>query len=60
MILLMVSVFRQPQQTQLRIVVTLTKIIVAYLLKAKIVKPAETAVARKWLCKHARCYAMAQ
>jgi hypothetical protein len=29
--------------------------IVAYLLKARIVKPAETAIAREQLCKHARC-----
>jgi hypothetical protein len=29
--------------------------IVAYLLKARIVKPAETAVDREALCKHARC-----
>jgi hypothetical protein len=29
--------------------------IVARLLKAKYVKPAETAVAKKRLCKHGRC-----
>jgi hypothetical protein len=29
--------------------------IVACLLKARIVKPAETAVAREWLHKHAHC-----
>jgi hypothetical protein len=32
---------------------------VACLLKVRIVKPAETAVAREWFCKHARCSAMA-
>jgi hypothetical protein len=29
--------------------------IVAYLLKARTVKPTETAVVREQLCKHARC-----
>jgi hypothetical protein len=33
---------------------------VAFLLKARIVKTAETAVARKRLCNHDRCSAMAQ
>jgi hypothetical protein len=29
--------------------------IVAFSLKARIVKPVETAIAKEWLCKHARC-----
>jgi hypothetical protein len=32
---------------------------VAYLLKARTLKPAETAVSRQRLCKHVRCYATA-
>jgi hypothetical protein len=31
------------------------KYILAYLLKARTVKPAETVVARERLCKHSRC-----
>jgi hypothetical protein len=33
--------------------------IVASLLKTRIVKPAETAVASEQLCQHSRCYVMA-
>jgi hypothetical protein len=33
---------------------------VTYLLKTRIVKPVETAVAREELCEHTRCWAMTQ
>lgn len=29
--------------------------IVGYLLKVRIVKPVQTAIAREWLCKHTHC-----